>query len=94
MVSFREIRGTFSKLKFRKKEKTDHEWYELRNRDGGFVLATSLSRQAGGRDVSKKLLGKIAKDISLTSNQFRKAIGCPLDHEGYYEILRAKGFPI
>ncbi|HAZ64720.1 MAG TPA: hypothetical protein DCZ72_14075 [Armatimonadetes bacterium] len=54
-------------------------------------VMTKVSRGAGGRDVGQSLLGKMARQVHLTSGEFRNLVDCPLDRVGYEALLVERG---
>ena len=56
--------------------------------DGKAVVRTKRSRKASG-DLPQ--YNRIRQQFYLTEQQLRDAIACPLDRDGYLEILRERG---
>lgn len=58
-------------------------WFEYNGR-----IITRTRRSRGTGDLPIRL---IRKQLALDEDQMREAIRCPLDRDGYIEILRSKG---
>lgn len=77
---------------FEKEEARKHVFFIYLDEDGKqTVIRTHLSYQAGGTDVSENLLGKMAKQVNLESQDFRRLIDCPMSNKDYAERIRLKG---
>jgi hypothetical protein len=86
------MRRTLSgKFGFTKTDRPRHEWYELLDRNGNVIVATLLSRQASGRDISQPILSKISRQLCISKAQLTSAVECPLTREKYYEIIGMTG---
>lgn len=70
----------------------DHTWFVYHAKDGGITRArTKLSHGSGGQDISDSLLARMAKQVRLSSADFRRLIDCPLSRENYEKLLRQQG---
>lgn len=68
--------------------KSGHHIQALLYIDGRVVVRTKRSHQSSG---DLRAHNQIRNQLKLTESQLREAIACPLDREGYLEILRGKG---
>jgi len=57
---------------------------------GQRILKTKRSFGSGKIEDNTQHL--IRQQLKLSEQQFRDLLGCPLDYEGYIDILRTKGF--
>lgn len=83
-------RTLIRKLGFSRSE-SHHHFYHLFDRDGNLVIITKLSHGAKGRDISKAILSKIARQMKLSNPQLQAAVDCPLSKENYSDILKEQG---
>ncbi|MEK6733562.1 MAG: hypothetical protein AABY27_00440 [Pseudomonadota bacterium] len=82
----KEIESVFKKFKFQIKE-THHKmaylFYESK-----MILKSRLSQGSG--NVPGNITDKIRGQLYLNQDQFRDAVQCPLDYDGYITILKEK----
>ena len=82
-------RSLRTKLRFDEDRGRDHIWYKLWL-DDRIVAKTKMSHSK--KDLGEVLVGKMARQVHLTSGQFKDAIICPMSRDEYYSILREKLF--
>jgi len=84
----REIDSSLCGKGFERTEGGKHIQYFLT----GFPrIRTLMSRGAMGETINAKLIGDMARQLSLTKEQFLALIDCTLDESGYLEFLREQG---
>lgn len=69
----------------------DHDFYIYHTMDG---LKTRIHTKTGhGKsfDISDHLLSQMARQVKLSSTEFKDLIDCPLSQDGYEHILRING---
>ncbi|MCY4096104.1 MAG: hypothetical protein OXG05_13380 [Gammaproteobacteria bacterium] len=87
-VTFRNIRASFSQKGFEKIEGSNHEIYRFVDESGRKTgIQTLLSRRPGGTDIDPSTQGKIARQMRLTTSQFRNFVDCSLSREEYSGIV-------
>ena len=62
--------------------------------EDGFRTGIYTVFSRGAADLSDKTLAGIARQLRLTSAEFRRFVDCEVSASGYLEILRKKGFPV
>ena len=82
--SKRDIDAALCKKGFQRVEGGRHIQYFL---TGIPRIRTLMSRGAMGETVSAKLTGDMARQLTLTKEQFLDLIDCPLDEIGFRNIL-------
>lgn len=73
-----------------KNRSPDHQWYEL-HLPGLPTILTKLSH--GKKDIGAKLEGKIARQLRVRTQFFRKMIDCTRSREDYYQQVRTDPYP-
>ena len=69
-------------------EGAKHQKFQFINENGNKTrVITHLSRKPSGTDLDANLQGKIARQMKLSSNQFREFVDCTLTIEEYRVIL-------
>lgn len=71
-------------------DETHHHMYHFIY-NGRRVVSTRLSHKTGNADITKGIVGTIARDIQLKGPQFQRAIQCSFSREDYLEQLALKG---
>lgn len=88
----RDISAALLKKGFRREAKTrDHDYYFFEYDGLNEPVVTKLSRGTKYREIGDGLLGKIRRQLRLSTGDFEELLACPLDRPGYIEILRSKG---
>lgn len=62
-----------------------HIWFKVRI--GGVVYRTTMVSHGGSRQIGQPLLGRIARQLGLTTGQLQALIDCSLSAESYYQIV-------
>ena len=75
----RQLTGKFG---FEQSEGANHEKFRLTYK-GQYVAQTMMSR--GIRDISDQILGQMARQIGVTSREFRAMLECTIDRQTYIE---------
>ena len=86
----RDIDSALCKKGFHRESDGDHLWYTLI----GTNVKTKISHGMMGHDIGPELLGLMARQLHLTKKQFLELIDCPLDEDGYRQILRDAGLDV
>lgn len=73
------------------KKSKDHRYYDLWIDDQLTGISTHVSTGSKYKELGKPLLGKMARQVKLSSNDFQRLINCPLDIDEYQEILKGAG---
>ncbi len=76
--------------KFEMEIKTGNDIYARLYYGGKFILRTR--RFLGKRKIEDKVRYLIRQQLQLNEEEFAQAIGCPLNREGYIQILKRKKF--
>jgi hypothetical protein len=79
-------RALTSKLGFEEDRDASHPQF-LRWHQGQLVAQTHISHGSGGKDVSDKVLGSIARELQVSGPQLRRAIGCSISREEFLALL-------
>ena len=85
----RDIDKALCKKGFRREMDGKHIRYFFNVR-----IFTHISHGMMGTAIGAPLISKMAQQLRLTKKQFLALIDCPLDEEGYREILRDQGFDV
>jgi hypothetical protein len=68
----------------------DHTYYIYHTMDGRKTLAkTKVSHS--GKDIADAILGMMARQCKLTTQQFRELVDCPLSRKAYEGLLAQQG---
>ena len=87
--SGRKIDSALQKKGFLRDSDADHVHYFFLHGNGDHTqIKTKMSHGMGGSTLSAKLISDMAKQLHLTKKQFLDLIDCPLDEEGYRQVLR------
>jgi predicted RNA binding protein YcfA (HicA-like mRNA interferase family) len=70
------------------KAEGDHHFYLFRY-EGKVVARTKLSHN--DQDIGDGLISKMYKQCQVNKKQFLDLINCPLDEQGYIDILKKDG---
>jgi hypothetical protein len=91
----RTIDSALCKKGFRRETGGDHICYFLLDEYGEDTdIKTKASHGAMGDTVSTNLISRMARQLHLTKKQFLDLIDCPLNEEGYRQVLRKSGFDV
>jgi len=88
--SGRTIDTALRKKGFVRSVDSDHVVYRIFSAVGELLARTKVSHGMMGSTLSANLISVMARQLHLTKNQFLTLIDCPLDEEGYREILEGK----
>lgn len=81
-----DIDRIFTKLRMEiRNTKDKHAWFV---HEGKRILKTKRSHGRG--ELKGNIRHLIRQQLRLNENQFRELRACPLDREGYIDILRGK----
>ncbi len=70
----------------------DHHFFVYVPKEGQKTRArTKTSHGSKMKDIPDKLLSQMAKQCKITNSEFLNLIDCPLDRDGYEELLSQKG---
>ena len=86
----RVIDAALRRKGFRCDSTRDHLFYYF----DGTSIKTKISHGMMGSTVGVKLISDMAHQLHLAKPQFLALIDCPLDEEGYRNILRGQGFAV
>lgn len=76
----------------RKPPGTNHDIYTLRVDGLETNIILLVSRGTGHRTLSKKMVGKIKRELSFqTQEQFKQFVTCTFSEKDYVEMLRRTG---
>jgi len=93
--SGRSIDSAMQKKGFLRNSDADHvHYYFLHSTGARTRIKTKMSHGMMGSTLSAKLIGDMAKQLHLSKKQFLELIDCPLDENGYRQILRDAGFDV
>lgn len=85
----RDIESALMAKGFDKEQDRKHVFFIYMDEDGKQTdIRTHMSHQAGGTDVSDNLLGKMAKQVKLKSQDFRLLVDCPMSKGEYAARIR------
>ncbi len=65
----------------------DHHYFLYYN-EGKVITKTKVSHN--DQDIGDSLISKMYKQCQISKSQFFDLINCPLDEDGYKELLRQK----
>lgn len=86
-LSAGEVDRAWDKLGMEIKQTNDR--HAIFRYEGRFILRTK--RSFGSGKLTGKIPQLIRQQLRLNEQQFGELISCPLDRNGYIEILREKG---
>jgi hypothetical protein len=90
--SGRSIDSALQRKGFLRISEGDHVHYFFLRRDGErSSIKTRMSHGMLGSTISVKLISNMARQLHLTKKQFLELIDCPLNEEGYRQILQDAG---
>ena len=73
-------------------DNNDHHFFVYFATDGRKTRArTKTSHTAKMKDIPENLLSQMAKQCKVTRAQFLNLVDCPLDRQGYEEVLIERG---
>ena len=88
IVKFREVRASFSQKGFEEVEGSNHEKYRFIDERGRKTeIRTVLSRRPDGSDLDRGTQGQIARQMRLTTSQFREFVNCSISRADYGIIV-------
>jgi hypothetical protein len=71
----------------------DHHYFLYVTMDGKRTsIRTKTSHTPKMKEIPDNLLSQMAKQCQLSRPEFLRLVDCPLDREGYEEILSKKNF--
>jgi len=83
----REVIAGLERKGFRRRD-NDHTFLHLWVNEKKTAIFTKVSH--GEKEIHDKLLGIMARQVSLNRKQFTQLIDCPLSMNDYLAILRAQ----
>ncbi len=84
----REVMASLKQKGFRKKE-NDHSFFHLWVAEKKTTIYTKVSH--GEKEIHDRLLGMMARQLKLSSKQFRDLVECPFTADQLVEHLRNGG---
>ena len=85
--SGRSIDAALRKKGFERSVDSDHVVYRFFSTAGELLARTKVSHGMKGSTLSVNLISLMTRQLHLTKDQFLDLIDCPLDEDGYREIL-------
>lgn len=83
-----DIHSALLKKGFDESSGRDHTFFVYYTSDGKkSQINTKTSLGTSHKDIGDPLVGQMAKQLRLTSKQFRELVGCTLDQEAYEKHL-------
>ena len=82
----RKIRSALTGKGFERSEGSNHEIYSMRV-GGKVAVSTAMSRGSSHKEISKKLLSKMAKQLHMSNRQFLDYLDCTYSYEDYYKYI-------
>lgn len=73
---------------FTRKKSGDHWFYTLHVDGVKTSIFTKTSHGSSGSDVDDSLVGMMARQVRLSSGQFRQLVTCTLSEKDYLQVLR------
>ena len=93
--SGRSIDSSLCKKGFQQDPDGDHvNYYFLRRTGQRSLIRTKMSHGMMGSTIDVNILSKMARQLHITKKQFLELIDCPLDEDGYRQILRDADFDV
>jgi hypothetical protein len=87
----RQIEAALEAKGFTRSEK-DHSYFYYRTLEGKKTTArTKTSHTPKMKTIGDELLGKMARQCHLSKPQFLDLVDCPLNRQGYENLLTAQG---
>jgi hypothetical protein len=86
-MKIRKIKSALTGKGFEKSEGSNHEIYSLKV-DGKVAVSTMMSRGSSHKEISKKLLSKMAKQLYMSNKQFLDYLDCTYSYEDYYTYIK------
>jgi len=68
-----------------------HTFYHFHHMGKEYPIMTHMSRGGHGDEISDKLLGAMAEQLSLAKNEFEDLVNCPLSQSDYAELMKKRG---
>ncbi len=79
------LRTLRSKVKAEEDPQRRHVWFKVRL--GGVVVRTTSVSHGGSGQIGQPLLGRMARQLGLTSRQLEELVVCTLDAHTYYQMV-------
>lgn len=83
------LRTLRSKVGAEESPQRRHIWFKIRI--DGVVVRTTMVSHGGARQIGQPLLGKIARQLGVSTRQLEELVQCTLSAEAYFELLRNDG---
>lgn len=84
----RDVTKALSKKGFRQRE-GDHKYYHLYVAGKKTPIFTKVSH--GEQEIGDPLVSGMAKQLKLSTGQFRSLVDCQLEESAYLDLLREQG---
>ena len=72
-------------------EKRDHRFYFFRYKGLNRAVVTKVSNGKQYKTIDKSTVGKIARQLQLTTAQLGDLVSCPMGHAEYVTHLKQRG---
>lgn len=86
-----DVESKLSVKGFRLQDDRDHRFYWLHIDEAKQAIYTKVSTGTKYRTLGNDLVLAMARQVRLTTKEFRQLVECSLTAEGYLELLRARG---
>jgi hypothetical protein len=84
----RQVDGALTAKGFKKVD-NDHHFYFLYHNGKKTVVRTKISH--GEREISDKNCGHMARQMQITTPQFKEFVDCKIENKDYVDILIKNG---
>lgn len=86
-----EIEAALPRKGFQEIPDRDHKVYKLVVDNKYTGIYTKTSRGSNYKTLSSDLVGRIARQLRLTTKEFKSLVDCPLSEADYLRLLRTRG---
>ena len=88
----RKVKGALRKKGFDENEKKDHIYFYHRWKSDGILsgIWTRVSHGSRPKDLPKGLVGEMAKQVRLSSKDFRRLVSCDMDRDEYEKVAKER----
>jgi predicted RNA binding protein YcfA (HicA-like mRNA interferase family) len=89
-LSRRKVEKALKKKGFKMEDDRDHRFYFLDKPVPKKSIFTKISTGTDYKTLGNGLVGKIARQIKLSKDDFLKYVDCSISLKDYYKILKSK----
>lgn len=69
----------------------DHRFYFFQHETLTRAVFTKVSHGSKPKTINDRLVGRMARQLHLTTSQFRDLVKCDMSHADYIQVLQGRG---